>query len=349
MRIKIYWRDGWAHAYGTAPGGQRIRRALKTQDPRQAEEARSRLETRLWREDLYGAEAVVTFEECALHYAEDGGEARFLPQVAEQLHGRLLRDITPTLIRTAARRAYPKASPATLNRQFIIPARAVINYGHAQGWCPPIKVKAFPTPKPKRQAVDRSYLDALRPHLPDRAFALLLFLHETGRRVGDAIKMTPDQVQGTRVLIPETKNGEPAVAHLTREVAELISRLEPRHGLVFGYVHRHSLYNSLRRAASKAGLPYLGTHQIGRHSFATILSEEGWGVKAIAEAGGWKSTRMVSDVYEHPTDVHARAASVFGRKKRRDGEPGQETRIRGSDTKSSRNPDLSLQDIEIKR
>ena len=312
MRLRIKWSGGWAYVHGTAPDGQRIRRALKTQDARQAEEARAQLEARLWKSSLYGAQAVVTFEECAVKYAEDGGEARFLPVVAEALAGKLLRDVTPNMIRDAARRAYPRAAAATLNRQFVSPARAVINYGHAQGWCPPIKVRAFPSAKPKRRAVGRDYLDALRPHLPDRAFALMLFLRETGRRVGEAIEMRPGQVFGARVTLPKTKNGEAAIAHLTPEAAALIAALPPRHGRVFGYVDRSSLYSTLRRACAKAGVPYLGTHQVGRHSFATTLAAAGWSAKEIAEAGGWKTTRLVSDVYEHPTDVHARAAAAIG-------------------------------------
>ena len=128
--------------------------------------------------------------------------------------------------------------------------------------------------------------------------------------------MSPSWLDMTslRVFIPDTKNGEPATVVITSEVAELIAKLETRHGRVFGYVHRSSLYNTLRRACKKAGVEYLGTHQPGRHSFATSLSEAGWGTKAIAEAGGWKSTRLVAETYEHPVDAQEKAAMHFGKK-----------------------------------
>lgn len=265
---------------------------------------------------LYGPDHVVTFEECALAYVEDGGEARFIVPIAQALAGKRLKDVTPKDIRDAARRAYPNASPATLNRQAITPARAVINFGHQQGWCGKISVRAFDSDKPKRQAVNRAYLDKLRPHLPKRLFALMLFLHTTGRRIGDALSLELADVdlQRMRVRIGRTKNGDPAIAALTTEVAELIAEGMPEVGRVFPYAHRSSVYSTLRRACAKAGVPYLGTHQPGRHSFATTLHEAGWGTKAIAEAGGWKSVRLVAETYEHPQDVHERAAQVFGKK-----------------------------------
>jgi integrase len=311
MRLQIKWSQGWASAHGTGPDGKRIRRALKTQDPRRAEELRAQIESRIWQADLYGAKAVVTFDECALHYAEDGGDVRFLVQITTQLSGIKLNDITPSMIRAAAKRAYPTGKNSTVNRQGIVPAQAVVNHGHSEGWCPPIRVRKFPEDKPKRVAVDRQYLEALKPHLPIRLFTLMLFLQQTGRRVQEALDLTPKDIRGDKAFIAKTKNGEAAVASFTTEVQELISRFEPRHGLVFGYVKRSSLYPTLRRACKKADVPYLGTHQVGRHSFATSLSEAGWSVKAIAEAGGWKTTRMVSEIYEHPVNSQEKSAAHF--------------------------------------
>lgn len=267
----------------------------------------------MWRADLYGPEEVVTFDAAAVAYAEDGGETRFLMKMAEQLQGKPLRDIRPKDIRDAARRAFPAAAPATINRQGITPAAAVINWAHGQGWCAPIRVKRFAVERPKRKAVGREYIEALRPHLPDRLYVLMLFLHQTGRRVGDAIGMTPDWIDGQRIHIPRTKNGEAATVVLTPEVADLLAALEPRHGRVFGYRERSSLYPTLRRACGKAGVEYLGTHQPGRHSFATTLHKAGWGSKKIAEAGGWKSVALVAQTYEHPENTAQEAAGIFGK------------------------------------
>lgn len=314
MRLQIKWINGWAYVHGTGPDGKRIRRTLETQDAGRAEEARAHLEARLWKVKHYGAEAVVTFEEAALAYAGDGGEARFLVKIAEQLHGKVLREITPRMIRDAAKRAYPTAKPATVNRQGIGPARAVLNYGHAQGWCAPIRVEGFEVTQPRKKAVGQDYLDALRPYLPARMYALLMFLHYTGRRIGEALDITPDQIDGVRVFLPDTKNGEDAIAIMPPQLAALMSSLEPIDGRVFGYAARSSVYPTLRRAAKKAGLEYLGTHQLGRHSYATALHGAGWNSKQIADAGGWKTAALVDKTYIHNAETQGKAAGVLGKK-----------------------------------
>jgi integrase len=315
MRLQVRWVNGWAHVSGTGPDGARVRRALGTRDPRQAEEARAQLEARLWKSGLYGPGHTVTFAEAALAYAKDGGEARFLVKVTAILGDRRLQDITPRDVRQAARDAYPDAAPATVNRQGIVPAQAVINYGHAQGWCNPIRVQGLPVPKVRKTAVGRPYLDALQPHLPKRLFALMLFLHTTGRRVGDALALDVADVDlpRMRALIRDPKNGEPTVAYLTAEVAQLLTEIMPNRGSVFGYVHRSSCYSTLRRACKDAGVEYLGTHQPGRHSYATTLDDAGWSAKAVAEAGGWKSPALVQKTYIHPKTSGEQAAALFGK------------------------------------
>ena len=314
MRLEVIWKNGWAHASGTGPDGRRIRRALKTRDPGRAEEARAQLEARLWKIGLYGADHVLTFEECALAYVQDGGESRFILPISTALAGRRLKDITPKDVRDAAKAAYPNAAPATLNRQAITPARAVINYGHSQGWCQAIKVRSFPVERPRRQAVGRPYLDKLRPHLPLPLFTLMLFLHTTGRRIGDALSLDVGDIdlQRMRAVIGRTKNGDPALAILTTEVAGFLTQIMPQSGKVFPYAARSSVYATLRRACKAAGVVYLGTHQPGRHSYASTLLSAGFQSSEIAEAGGWKSVRLVAETYEHPQAAAERAAMLFG-------------------------------------
>lgn len=318
MRLRIHWREGWAHVAGTGPDGRRVRRALGTRDPDRAEEARAAFEARLWKVGLYGPEHVVTFDEAALAYVRDGGEDRFILPIATALRGRKLASITPRDVREAARRAYPDASNATVNRQGITPARAVVNFGHEQGWCQPIRVRGFPVSPSRRRAVGRPYLDALRPHLKPELFALMLFMHTTGRRLGEAVGLDVADIDlpRLRARIGRTKNGDPAYAHLTAEVAGLLAGIMPASGPIFpwGASRNHFIYKPLRAACAKTGMPYLATHQPGRHSFATTLNDAGLSAIDIASAGGWKSPRMVEQTYVHPQSPGERAAAVFGTK-----------------------------------
>tara|TARA_Y100001973_G_C5164864_1_gene315537 strand:+ start:266 stop:1276 length:1011 start_codon:yes stop_codon:yes gene_type:complete len=313
MRLEIIWRKGWAHIHGTAPDGTRVRQSARTRDAKQAEEQRAALEAKLWKAHHYGPESVMTFDDGALQYAKAGKDTRFLLQITKQLQGVKLKDVDNALAHDTAKKLYPSASNATLNRQVITPIRAVMNYCAAHHRGPLVRITSYPITKPKRKAVGPEYLEKMRPHLPKRLYVLMLFLHQTGRRVSDAVGMEPSWIDGRSVQIPKTKNGDPAHVIMTDHLADLVNSLEPRHGRVFGYTRKDSIYPTLRRAAKKAGVEYLGTHQPGRHSFATTLHDAGWQSSAIAAAGGWKSVRLVADTYEHPTEAQYRAADVFTR------------------------------------
>lgn len=65
---------------------------------------------------------------------QDGGEARYILSMVCALKGRTLREITMKLERDVARKAYSKAGNATINRQGITSARALINYDQELGW-----------------------------------------------------------------------------------------------------------------------------------------------------------------------------------------------------------------------
>ena len=116
MRLRIKWRDGWAYDHGTGPRGRRVRCALNTKGARRAEEPRADLENRLWCGNLYGVDVVTTFYQAAVLYVEDGGEARFLIKIFEQLAGVSLKSITPQIVRNAEKKAYPNHTAATRNR-----------------------------------------------------------------------------------------------------------------------------------------------------------------------------------------------------------------------------------------
>lgn len=312
MALRLHRRNGWFHVTGTV-AGQRIRQSCGTRDRREAEQVRAQVEAKAFQRRVYGPDAVVTFEEAALAYMEQGGERRFLLPLLGHFRGRQLRSIQPGDIRDAAVAIYREAAPATRNRQGIAPAQAVINFGHQRGWCPPIKVARFKAEKPKRKAIGRDYIDRLRPHCNPYLSALVLALYQTGMRVGEAIAMRPRDLslQAQKAHLPKTKNGEAYDVDLTTEMVVALANLPPRNGRVFGYRSRDSVRKALVRACNRAGLEYLGTHQAGRHSFASFLSSLGWHAEDIADAGRWKSVRMVSEIYVHPEKAGKRASDAF--------------------------------------
>lgn len=64
-------------------------------------------------------------------YVNDGKPDAFTVPLVKHFKDRKIADIGPGDIQAAARALYPRAKPATWNRQVIVPARAIIN--HAAG------------------------------------------------------------------------------------------------------------------------------------------------------------------------------------------------------------------------
>lgn len=318
--LKVEWREGIAYATGTV-AGKRIRKSLGTRDKEAAEELRAQYEARLWKRHTYGEAAVRTFEEAALSYMQQGGEARYLPPIIKYMRGRTVGSIKPAEIRAMALTLYPKHLPSTRNRQAVIPARAVINHAHDLGWCGAIRVKQFDVPKSrKNKPVDREWMlafmaEADRSGLPHLS-ACLLFMQQTGARVSEAIRLMGEHVDlGARIAVLEkTKTDEWSPRQLTSELVGRIASLGLQDGVrVFGYTDRQAVNRRIKAVCARAKIEPRGTHAAGRHSFATNAINGGAKIKDAMEAGGWKSAALFMQTYVHSKDAGKVVAGIFDR------------------------------------
>lgn len=315
--LKVRWRQNVAYAVGSI-AGERIRKSLGTGQEERAQELCAALETRLWKRHSYGEEAVRTFDEAAASYMLAGGEAAFLEPLIRRFKGRALASIRPGEIADVARAVYPGCKPATWNRQAIVPARAVINHAADRGWCAPIRVKSFPVAKVRRRAVDRSWIDAFlaqadADRLPHLAVAVL-FMYQTGTRVGEAVRVMPADVDlaARRILLKRTKTGEWEERWLTDELVVRLANLATHPKLaLFRYADRFGIYNRMKAVCRRAGIPFVSPHQAGRHSFATTALANGATVGQVMKASGWKSARMVLEIYDHPEEAGRIVAGIF--------------------------------------
>lgn len=310
-------RNGVFYAAGTV-AGQRIRQSLGTRDPKAAEELRAQLEARLWKRRTYGEEAVRTFEEAVVSYLEAGGENTYLEPLLRRFRGRVLGTIRPEEIRQAARQLGQGSKASTRNRQFIVPACAVINHAADAGWCPKISVSRFPVEKPRRVTVGRDWIDAFlaqadRDDLPHLA-AAMLFMWQTGARVSETARVLPEHVdlRSRVILLERTKTSQWERRHISQELMIRIANLPQTPGEpLFGYASRFGLRNRMKAVCRRAGIPFVPPHQAGRHSFASNALAMGATAKEVMEAGGWKTARLVLETYAHANEAGRSIADRF--------------------------------------
>lgn len=305
--------------------GIRIRKSLGTRDEAKVPEALANYEAKLWKRHHYGEEAVRTFEDAALNYLQhggkdgNGGEGRYLPPLIRYFKGRAVGTIKPAELRTAVASLYPKAGPATRNRQGIVPGRAVIMHAHDLGWCGAIKVKQFEVPKSRKHTpVDRAWLDAFmaeadRSKLPHLS-TIVLFMHQTAARVSEAVRLKGEHVDlGKRIAVLErTKTGTWSARKLTAELVARISALDHRDGFrVFGYTDPKAVNRVMKRVARCAGIAERSTHSAGRHSFGTNVMAGGAKLKDAMDAGDWKSAKLFIETYVHTSEAGENVAAIF--------------------------------------
>jgi integrase len=244
-------------------------------------------------------------------------------RLADYFRNTLVAEITGEGIKRAARLIHPSAQPATLNRQVIKPAQAVINYAASLSWCAPIKVARFDEdPKTKTPATlewvmafaAQAQADGL-PHLG----ATGMFMFGTAARIGEACALTWGDVD-LNAASATIRMGKPKpwtrVAHLPPPVVAALANIPLNRNpddLVFGYAGRDSLRGAWNNTCARAGIERLTPHCC-RHGFATSMLHRGYDPKTVAVRGGWKDATTVMRVYAHAMEDHTVTDDLFDEK-----------------------------------
>lgn len=314
-RLRLYQRGAVWWIDGTV-SGKRIRESTRETDRKEAEAHASRREVQERKRAEFGDEAVLTFGAATGIYLDAGKSDRYLAPIFKKWEHRLVREIKPGHVHDLARELYPNAGPATRNRQVISPVQAIINHSAKRGLCSLIRVERFFVPTPVRRVADQDWLTRFMAHAKPHLAALAQFMAMTGARISEATALDWKDVDLTegKALLRVTKNGDPRTAELPAPLVVTLANLSgKREGKVFGYAGRHSVQTPWATAERRAGLPHIPPHDAGRRLFATTMIRAGVDPVTVAKAGGWKSVRMVVDVYAQPADTREAVARVFGK------------------------------------
>lgn len=303
MSLKPYKRGDIWHYRGTV-AGRRLRGSTGTQDKDIAARLVAEIEAKTWKGHLDGPAAVLTFARAAILYRNAGKSTRFLDRIEKHWRETLVKNITAGAIRAAALDLYPKAGPATRNRQVIVPTQAVINHAAESDLCPAIRVKRFKVDSKVKTPATREWIEAFVKEANPQLGALALFMFATGARVSEALAVQWDDIdfKERTALIRQTKVKVERKAHLPQPVIVALANVPKlKNRGVFLYASPASAQNGWYGAVERAGIAPLSYHCC-RHGFATALLRAGVDPVTIAKRGGWQSAAQVLLTYGHPSD-----------------------------------------------
>ena len=306
-RGKVWWIDGRLN-------GERVRESTRETERQAADDYALNREASAKKEREFGPESVLTFGAAAGFYLDAGKSTRYLTPIFNKWERRLVREIKPGHVHDLARELYPKGGPATRNRQVISPVQAVINHSAKRGLCSPIRVERFKVPKHQPRVATMEWLEAFMRSASPHLAALSQFMAMTGARISEAVRLEWREVDLTdgMALLRYTKNGDPRAVRLPGPLVLTLSNLPEREGKVFGYKSRQSIQTPWANAEIRAKIDHIPPHDAGRRLFATSMIQAGIDPVTVAKAGGWKSVRMVVEVYAQPADTIQAVDRVFG-------------------------------------
>lgn len=310
LRLKRYpKRSPYWYVRGTVRG-QRIDESTSTTDKAQAEAYRVKIERELWERGALGREPPAGFGRAVNAYLDSRGEARFIGPLLDYFAAKPISEIGQAEIDACARALYPDRKASTLNRQVYGPMIAILRHA-ADAGLPGASLKRIKMPKVQKVVAKwgtDETVSAILPHCSPGLRALVLVMTYTGLRISEVLRLTPMdfQLRPGSVMIGRTKNGEPAMVPIPPQATEALQAA----GWSFEYTTREGVNKALKRAARLAGVPYLTSHQIGRHTFAARLLSAGYDLKTVKEAGRWKKLQIVDEIYGHLEIGQAHAAML---------------------------------------
>lgn len=305
--------------------GVRVDRTTGTSDKKLAAKQLAKISGEIER-GSFAKRRAPAFAGAALKYIEAGGEERFVLKLAEHFGEMPLARIDQAAIDEAAIALYPRASPATRNRQVYSPVSAILKFAGA-----PDRLR-----RPKGGRGTRR-LFFLTPGQAGRLLAagealdaefglFLAFLLYTGCRLSEALSIDLANVnlREAWAFAKDTKNDDPRLIHLPPVLVAALAahpRGIGRRGRLFRFGKNGRLYAWLGEAAKRAGLkipPRVAFHAF-RHTWGAWMRRYGGlDTTGLVETRAWRS-REAAAVYEHAVQSEeARKAdllpNVIGRK-----------------------------------
>ena len=275
----------------------------------------------LWKEEIergtFQRPGEPTFMDAAVAYMAATDNERFMQPLVEHFGKTLLRLITQQDIDGAAIKLYPRATPATRNRQVHTPVSAVLKHAgieaklkRPKGWRGTKKTDWYTL-----ENANKLFKAALQ---IDIEFALFLqFLCYTGLRLSEGLSLEVAKLELHRgfCYVGKTKNGDPRgihlPPHLVKALASHVRGLNrPR---VFRFTKCGRLYTLMNKVKEAAGLAHVpGKFHVWRHTYGTWMTEYGGlDAEGLVATGVWRNEESARRYRHTVTSEAARRADLM--------------------------------------
>lgn len=326
--MSLYKRNGIWHVYITRPDGTRIRRTSGTSDKKAAQEYHDKLKYELWAEQKLDKKPKHTWDEAALKWLKEKGDKKsidtdicILRWLTQNLRGMYLDEITRPVIMELAEKKKAESSPSRANRCLAL-LRSILNRAvRVWEWLDKTPaVTLYSEPKVRVRYLTTTQIHILTNELPDHLKPVFLFSIMTGLRRSNILKLRWDQVDFNRRMIiidgSEMKAGQTHVVPITQSVVELLSSQLGKHNIyVFTYNGEPIRWfdKSWKSALKRAGIEDYRWHD-NRHTWASLLIQNGVPLHEVQEMGGWHSIQMVQRYAHLSPSKLAQNAELLERK-----------------------------------
>jgi integrase len=318
-------------------GTTRIRESTNTLDRRLAQRLHDKRKHELWSMHKLGIQPDTTLTQAVrqweLHAKQKG--LRSAGDVMQRLEwwkaklgpDRPLKAISRRDIMSAVegKQTIPKnkvekprpATPATINR-YLQSIRVLLRWSVREELLEQAPAITLLTePKGRTRTIGPAQIEKLLAALPEHLRDPLMFSLATGLRQSNAVQLQWSQVdlERRRLLVGADafKNGEDFGIPLSETALAILARNKGHDEAVFTFEGRPLLaiqHRTWKAALKRAGIANFRWHDL-RHTWATMLIEQGVGLDEVQQLGGWKRREMVLRYAHFRTEYLRKSASAI--------------------------------------
>lgn len=305
--MSLHKRNGVWHIYITRPDGTRIRRSAGTTDKQEAQQYHDKLKFEMWAEKKLQQKPRRTWDEAALKWLKEKGDKKsiqsdicMLRWLTPQLRGIYLDEITRPVIMELVEKKKAESSPSRANRYLTL-IRAILNRAvRVWEWLDKAPaVQLYKEPKVRVRYLTTPQIHKLMAELPEHLKPVFMFSIMTGLRRSNILNLRWDQIDFVRKQIvidgAEMKAGKTHVVPMATSVIHLLMQQVDKNPVyVFTYKGKkmNDLGEAWNRALRRAGIQDYRFHD-NRHTWASLLIQNGVPLNELQEMGGWHSIQMV--------------------------------------------------------